>query len=253
MMRYGRRGQKQSGVDLIGYRASNDNWVGVQCKLRSGGKLSSREVEPDVKAAVELNPRLSEFVIATTANRDTELQDFARQCTERNLRDNLFVVDTFFWEDFEAFLQDESNLDILSRHYSDFMVQVLPTGLAVAKMLSLRLGVERLTTLYEVIIGKTVAAREGESSQYNLGYFKNLTFMVNLQTRRAAVFRWPMRHFSDIESAIGNRTDEYIIAKLLSRFSSVDEFLGSTDEELSLTIPREEWWALHPPKEPDES
>lgn len=248
--RYGRQGQRQHGVDIIGRRDHSFDWVGVQCKLRRTGALSLEDVKKDVDAAVRMNPRLAEFVVATTARRDTSLQDFARLHTEDLLARGLFAVRAFFWEDFEAFLQAEPNLDILARHYGQLILHVLPQGLAVAKMLSLRLGVEKPTTLYEVMIGKTLARHENEAAS-GLAYFKDLAYMVNLQTRAAAVFRVPVRHYSDLETAIRNRTDEYIIASWLNTFDSIDALLRSDGEEHTMTISAEEWRALHPPNTDD--
>lgn len=243
--RYGRRGQTQYGVDIIGRRDGSVDWVGVQCKLRRAGPLSPDEIERDMEAAVRMNPRLAEFVIATTVRRDTALQDFVRRQTERFRDRGLFSVRAFFWEDFEAFLQTEENFEILARHYDNWIVKVLPGGLAVAKMISLRLGVEEVTTQYELMIGRTLARREDERAS-GLAYFKNRLYMVNLQTRAAALFRFPVRHHSDLETAIRNRTDEYIIASWLNRFESFDALLLLEDEEYTTTITVDEWRALNP-------
>ena len=77
----GRRGQRQHGVDLFGRRTKTLNWVGVQCKVRSDGILTESEVSSDVEKAKHFNPRLSEFIFATTAPRDEKLQAFARTLT----------------------------------------------------------------------------------------------------------------------------------------------------------------------------
>ena len=72
----GRRGQSQGGVDLIGRRDGTLNWIGIQCKVRTGGILAKNDVRKDVKNAKDFNPRLSELVFATTARRDQKLQEF---------------------------------------------------------------------------------------------------------------------------------------------------------------------------------
>ncbi|MEP6935861.1 MAG: hypothetical protein ABI988_18300 [Nitrospirota bacterium] len=238
--RYGRPGQKQHGVDIIGRRRGSLDWIGVQCKLRRMGNVSHQDIGKDIDAALRMNPRLADFVIATTGRRDTSLQDFARQRTEEHLGRGLFSVRPFFWDDFEEFLQDEPNFDILARHYDDLMVEVLPHGLAVAKMLSLKMGVEKPTTLYELLIGRTLARGQNDGA-FGLAYFKDLAYMVNLQTRTAALFRLPIRHHSDLETAILNRTDEYLIASWLNTFDSIDTLLRLDAEEHTLTISVEEF------------
>lgn len=241
---YGRRGQNQRGIDIFGRRDGSFEWVGIQCKVRRSGELRQRDLEADIDAATAMNPRLSEFVIATTGRRDTSLQDLARNVTTRNQSEGLFSVGTFFWDDFEEFLQRDANLDLLQKHYSDFIVQVLPAGTVVSKMLSLSVGVGRPDTLYELVIGKTLSRREDEDPTCGLAYFKDLAFMVNLQTRRAAVFRVPLQHFSDIESAIESRLDQRIIAKWLNDIGNLDDVLRLLGEEQVVTVSRDQLRAL---------
>ena len=82
----GNRGQGQKGVDVFGRRSGSPDWVGVQCKVRSKGKLTKKDVNDDVKAAKSFNPRLSELIFATTAPRDEKIQEHARILTEQNSR-----------------------------------------------------------------------------------------------------------------------------------------------------------------------
>lgn len=52
----GRKGQAQQGVDIIGRKDGTLNWVGVQCKVRSGGELSEADVLDDAEKAKQFNP-----------------------------------------------------------------------------------------------------------------------------------------------------------------------------------------------------
>jgi hypothetical protein len=58
--RLGTRGQRQQGVDLVGHRNRDPKEiVGIQCKLKSGSKkLTKREVQTEVKAALGYKPPL---------------------------------------------------------------------------------------------------------------------------------------------------------------------------------------------------
>ena len=78
---YGRRGQKQYGVDLIGIRDdAPDRIVGVQCKLKSDGKkLTETEVRGEIKKALTFRPPLSEYIIVTTAPDDANLHSVAHE------------------------------------------------------------------------------------------------------------------------------------------------------------------------------
>ncbi len=73
----GRKGQAQQGVDIIGRKDGTLNWVGVQCKVRSGGELRESDVVDDAEKSRQFNPRLSELVFATTAPRDAKIQTLA--------------------------------------------------------------------------------------------------------------------------------------------------------------------------------
>ena len=76
---HGRRGQRQDGVDLFGIRDDNLNQiVGVQCKLKSDGKIVEEdEVKKEVEKALKFRPLLSEFYIVTTAPDDAKLNQLA--------------------------------------------------------------------------------------------------------------------------------------------------------------------------------
>ena len=75
----GRRGQRQNGVDLLGRRNQGPNhWVGVQCKLKGPGRpLTANEVRHEVELAAQFTPTLREYIIATTAPDDANLQTLA--------------------------------------------------------------------------------------------------------------------------------------------------------------------------------
>ena len=79
----GRRGQRQNGVDIFGFRNQNSaHAVGVQCKLKGpDAELTEREIEDEVKKALTFVPPLREYFIVTTGPDDTDLQRAARELT----------------------------------------------------------------------------------------------------------------------------------------------------------------------------
>lgn len=78
---YGRRGQRQQGVDLYGKRNGDPaRYVGVQCKLKADEKeLTEKIIREEVRQALSFEPPLVEYFILTTAPDDARLQKFARQ------------------------------------------------------------------------------------------------------------------------------------------------------------------------------
>ncbi len=83
LQRFGRSGQEQHGIDIIGIRNGDPRQrVGVQCKLKSGtAKLTEQEVRREFREALLIEPPLMEFHIVTTADRDKDMQLLADQLT----------------------------------------------------------------------------------------------------------------------------------------------------------------------------
>ena len=98
---YGRSGQRQHGVDILGCREGNpERLVGIQCKLRSEGRaLGEDEVRKEVEKALTFTPPLSEYIIVTTAPDDTNLQSFVRKlCISASKhRDQDLIIRIYGW------------------------------------------------------------------------------------------------------------------------------------------------------------
>lgn len=97
----GRSGQKQSGVDVYGHRSA-DCLVGVQCKKKFKDKITDNELREEVKKSKTFIPKLSEFILITTASRDQNIQKTARLITEELAKtDHPIHVSVWGWEDIE--------------------------------------------------------------------------------------------------------------------------------------------------------
>ncbi len=98
---HGGRGQPQHGVDVFGRPDGGGEWAGVQCKLlrRAGGRLTRGQIEAEVEKARGFNPSLSSFTIATTATRDQQVQEAAREITEAQLAAGSFPVTVASWDE----------------------------------------------------------------------------------------------------------------------------------------------------------
>ena len=95
----GRSGQPQAGVDVYGYRNRDiKQLVGVQCKQKVEGNVSEKELREEVKKAKTFEPKLSEFILITTAPRDQKIQETARILTnELAGTDHPFSVSVWGW------------------------------------------------------------------------------------------------------------------------------------------------------------
>lgn len=237
----GRRGQRQQGVDLFGRRNGIGTWVGVQCKVRTGGVLTENEIKEDVKNAKDFNPRLSELVFATTAKRDANLQETVRLLSEQNMKDGYFPINVFSWDDIELALAEERNFDICKRFYGDFFINYENMGIAIFRILRISIGIDTPDTSYEILLGKTPPA-DGPEACFGLNYWRGIYFIANLNDRKIETFCLPVDE-SDFEDSkiFLTRRDAYIIAEWLNGLKSLDDLLyGVADEHVKL-ISRDEY------------
>ncbi|MDB5416037.1 MAG: hypothetical protein JWR10_4372 [Rubritepida sp.] len=74
---YGRSGQSQGGIDILGRRGGRtDHFVGVQCRLILK-PLKEKKILSDARAALKLRVGLKELIFVTTAPDDTGAADAA--------------------------------------------------------------------------------------------------------------------------------------------------------------------------------
>jgi len=234
----GRRGQSQAGVDLFGRRGDTLEWVGVQCKVRTGGVLSEDDVRKDVTKAKNFNPRLSQLVFATTARRDANLQSLAMILTEENVRVGGFPVTVYSWDDIEEELGIEANLDLCESFYGGFFIDYERRGIAISRILELSIGVGCKTdTGYEILLGKTPAA-EPPDSYLGLDYWKGAYIIGNWNDRRLDTFPIPA-FASDLEQVFPFKRDAHIIAKWLNSRKSLDDLIYGREDKHVMLISEE--------------
>lgn len=118
--RYGRSGQAQNGIDIYGRQNSSGKYIGVQCKRYEDNKLNQQIIKEEIVKAECFSSPLSEYIIATTASRDTKLQDFVRSLNEERGLENKFPVYIVFWEDICNDLAEPNNRDLLKKYYSNW-------------------------------------------------------------------------------------------------------------------------------------
>ncbi|MGB3045818.1 MAG: hypothetical protein WBB98_21785 [Xanthobacteraceae bacterium] len=82
---YGREGQKQRGIDVLGRRGGRgEHFVGVQCRLIAK-PLKEAKILSDAREALTIKAGLKELIFATTAPNDTGAAD-AAIAVERTLK-----------------------------------------------------------------------------------------------------------------------------------------------------------------------
>ena len=114
----GRSGQAQNGVDVFGRKGGVGDWVAVQSKGKDGryGKeVTESELKKEVTKAKSFTPKISEFILATTAENDAKIQKIARELTETNKKNDLFSVTVIGWSEIIRKLAMHEN--IIEKYY----------------------------------------------------------------------------------------------------------------------------------------
>ncbi len=118
---HGRNGSKQAGVDCYARLPNRGGWQGVQCKKKQrwpARKLTLAEVEEEADKARAFEPPLKHLIVATTANRDANLQREVRLLNSRNARNKKrfkFHITVASWDEILDLLND--HLDVAQRFY----------------------------------------------------------------------------------------------------------------------------------------
>ncbi len=98
----GRKGQSQNGVDVYGIPKGENSYFGIQCKGKdeySHKQLSEKEIDREINLAKAFNPPLAKLYIATTANKDANIEEYIRIKDLEHRQKGLFEVHLFSWED----------------------------------------------------------------------------------------------------------------------------------------------------------
>ena len=117
IVRNGRSGQRQHGVDCYGFPkhlggASAKKFAGAQCKETD--ELTIEVVQKEVEKAREFKPGLTEYLVLTTAPRDSKLQENVR--TQSWPFDRVHLM---FWDDISLELSGHD--DLLQKHFPGWM------------------------------------------------------------------------------------------------------------------------------------
>jgi len=112
LVRHGRRGQTQHGVDIYG-PDSLERFVGIQCK--NTDNLTLVQAEAEILKAEKFSPPISAFYFATTAPSDTKMQMELRKLSAKRVEQKKFPVGIFYWEDLSRELV--KNPTEFSKHY----------------------------------------------------------------------------------------------------------------------------------------
>lgn len=235
----GVRGQKQDGVDIFARYVKSKNWIGIQSKVRTKGKINFKEIDEEISKALKFNPKLSKFFIFTTAKRDAKIQEHVRIIADSHIKKGLFDIQINFWEDISILLKEDSYKSIHYKYYQEFYSNIKEDGFSYGKLIELTVGYKNDTSRYELLLGKIYQTK---GNSYNgLNYWKDIKFIMNMNEYAFEIFTYPC-HSSDIESTFKVYRDRKIICLWLnSIYYQYDDFLKSSNETYKFEVSDEDF------------
>lgn len=128
---FGRRGQKQHGIDIILCKddiEDKEHRIGIQCKhvqMLSLDKESGDSVCKEIKKAEDGNMPISHLVIATTLPNDASLTNAVQNLSDKRKDNDKFTVSIHFWGDIEGLITDYPSLEKKYRIPDDYIESIL--------------------------------------------------------------------------------------------------------------------------------
>lgn len=108
----GRLGQEQSGVDVYGKPKGEVGYWGIQAKGKddySNAKLTKSEILKEIEKAKKFQPILSVYIIASTTNKDANIEEFVRLKDIENQSQGSFEILLYCWEDIVDLIEENKD------------------------------------------------------------------------------------------------------------------------------------------------
>lgn len=147
---YGRRGERQHGVDIIDISGS-EALRAAQCKLYDQrDTLPPAEIQAEVNAAKEFPFPLSIYAICTTAKVSTQAQNAILLINQEHRQKRLFAVELFTWDRLDELLEEFTT--IRDQEYGTLSGEIarqVQGGIADIKLRLTDLGTQGASTAQE--------------------------------------------------------------------------------------------------------
>ena len=224
--KYGRKGQKQDGVDLFGRPNKGNEYVGVQCKCKEnmlGAKLTILEIKKEINLAKNFKPELKEYIIATTSVKDVNIQKYCIEVTLEHKKINKFSVRVFFWEDIKEQITEEE----IVRFYPSFVIPEKPLQLEDSireEKKSTRIFEEKTQKEENIIFDPSKLISEIKEEEYNaeLNHVKSL--LNSFEVDKALV------NLEELKNRIWNNSSDQIKFRILTNIGSANLYKNKHQE-----------------------
>lgn len=108
----GRLGQEQAGVDVYGIPKNATKYCGIQAKGKddyTNAKLTEKEIIAEIEKAKTFKPELEVYIIASTQNKDSIIEQFVRLKDIENRNNGSFEILLFCWEDIVDLIEENQD------------------------------------------------------------------------------------------------------------------------------------------------
>ena len=128
LQRYGRSGQKQDGIDIVGIVMAGINYsinklVAIQCKnhiKRMGNAQLKKEITDEIEEFEKnSNLEIDRYIFATSADTSKPVQDFVLSLNEQRSKEGKFLIDIVFWDDITKKLDNYP--DLLYKYFTRYL------------------------------------------------------------------------------------------------------------------------------------
>lgn len=179
--RYGKSGQRQSGIDILGFTDARRSIVGIQCKLKQVWPVKKLNIKEDIideiNAASLFLPSLTHYYISTTADRDTKYNNALVEYMQNN--ELPFNVKIFCWDEINSMLNRHP---LVARRYYPLVPASEPPPLS--QILRIRTGESVFFAYSGTVSGEPVLylkTPDGRASFFVQG--QRLFFAVNVDVK----------------------------------------------------------------------
>ncbi len=210
---FGREGQKQDGIDIIGCRGGNLHEA-VQATIKS--PLTESKIKRDYEASQKLGIELDCFIIASTNNRDVKLQKFAINLSSAGP----YKCKIWFWEDLSESLADHEQ--IFRKYYPKYFL-IKSIGDSSGKLVE----VNDETSRYFLLITRLPAEHP---------HYKGILLISDLLNYTCQTYRlgdhWSRLVLDDYiklehqKCVGGNKYGAFLLSNWLNSFKSVDDMFS---------------------------
>lgn len=107
----GRLGQPQAGIDVYGKPKGETEYWGIQCKGKDNyinSKLTKKEIDTEIKNALNFIPKLKTLIFATTASKDVAIEEYIRIKDIESCKNGNFEILLYSWQDLADFIEENS-------------------------------------------------------------------------------------------------------------------------------------------------